>query len=221
MGGMLLVVVGDGVCVPDSALGLVKTEFRGLTVERYDSVADLAALERRPVRLLLVEQEAAELEADLGLPALDAVAAHTLALSYRDEALAARFLERALMREDSARIGFLPVNLQLDCWLSTLRLLLLGHPSVPQSLFRRLHRPRPAADGGDTAEAALPLTRRERQVLELASLGKQNKLIAADLSLSEHTVKLHMHNIIRKMGATNRTEAVSRFLAARHARASA
>nr|WP_246849425.1 LuxR C-terminal-related transcriptional regulator [Rubellimicrobium arenae] len=53
---------------------------------------------------------------------------------------------------------------------------------------------------------AANLTDRELQVLELVSRGKQNKSVAAELGLSEHTVKLHMHHIISKLGARNRTE---------------
>jgi DNA-binding NarL/FixJ family response regulator len=36
--------------------------------------------------------------------------------------------------------------------------------------------------------------------------GKANKTIAYELTMSESTVKVHMHNIMKKIGATNRTE---------------
>jgi DNA-binding NarL/FixJ family response regulator len=45
----------------------------------------------------------------------------------------------------------------------------------------------------------------------MASQGLQNKTIASALRLSEHTVKIHMHNIINKLGAHNRTEAAALF----------
>jgi Bacterial regulatory proteins, luxR family len=38
-------------------------------------------------------------------------------------------------------------------------------------------------------------------------LGKANKIIAFDLGMSESTVKVHVRNIMRKMGATDRTQA--------------
>jgi DNA-binding NarL/FixJ family response regulator len=56
------------------------------------------------------------------------------------------------------------------------------------------------------------LTPRESEILHLASEGKQNKVIAFDLGVSEHTVKLHMHHLIQKLGVRNRTEAVGRYL---------
>ena len=54
------------------------------------------------------------------------------------------------------------------------------------------------------------LTTREREVLELLSQGLPNKLIARKLQISEHTVKFHVSSIYAKLGATSRTDAVSR-----------
>jgi DNA-binding NarL/FixJ family response regulator len=62
-------------------------------------------------------------------------------------------------------------------------------------------------------DASLPdeaLTAREREVLELLSRGLPNKLIARRLQISEHTVKFHVSSIYAKLGATSRTDAVSR-----------
>jgi NarL family two-component system response regulator YdfI len=54
------------------------------------------------------------------------------------------------------------------------------------------------------------LTNREREVLELVSQGLSNKLIARRLQISEHTVKFHIASISNKLGASSRTDAVSR-----------
>lgn len=53
------------------------------------------------------------------------------------------------------------------------------------------------------------LTAREMEVLHLLAQGLANKQIAAALTISEHTVKFHVSSIYAKLGATNRTEAVS------------
>lgn len=53
------------------------------------------------------------------------------------------------------------------------------------------------------------LTAREAEVLHLMARGKPNKEIAADLSITERTVKFHVSAILGKLGATNRTEAIS------------
>ena len=55
-----------------------------------------------------------------------------------------------------------------------------------------------------------PLTARERDVLSLISQGLPNKLIARQLSISEHTVKFHISSIYTKLGASSRTDAVSK-----------
>ena len=59
------------------------------------------------------------------------------------------------------------------------------------------------------AELPEPLTRREREVLQMLASGLGNKEIAAHLSISDHTVKFHVASILGKLGASSRTEAVS------------
>jgi DNA-binding NarL/FixJ family response regulator len=59
-----------------------------------------------------------------------------------------------------------------------------------------------------------PLTAREREVIELVSSGATNQEIANALVISESTVKSHVKHILRKLGAANRAEAVSRHLSA-------
>ena len=53
------------------------------------------------------------------------------------------------------------------------------------------------------------LTPREHEVLRLLTKGRQNKEIAADLFITERTVKFHITSILAKLGAGNRTEAVT------------
>lgn len=55
----------------------------------------------------------------------------------------------------------------------------------------------------------VPLTPRELEVLHLVAQGLPNKEIAARLVISERTAKFHVSSIMTKLGATNRTEAVS------------
>lgn len=51
------------------------------------------------------------------------------------------------------------------------------------------------------------LTSRQTAVLTHLQQGKANKIIAYELGMSESTVKVHVRNIMRRMGATNRTQA--------------
>jgi DNA-binding NarL/FixJ family response regulator len=52
-----------------------------------------------------------------------------------------------------------------------------------------------------------PFTRREIEVLELASQGMTNSEIAGRLELSVHAIKFHLAAVYRKLGVANRTEA--------------
>jgi DNA-binding NarL/FixJ family response regulator len=54
-----------------------------------------------------------------------------------------------------------------------------------------------------------PLTQRERAVLDRMAHGCGNKEIAAQLNISDHTVKFHVSSILAKLGAASRTEAVT------------
>ena len=54
-----------------------------------------------------------------------------------------------------------------------------------------------------------PLTPREIEVLRLVAAGNANKLIADQLSITEETVKGHVKNILSKLGANDRTHAVT------------
>jgi DNA-binding NarL/FixJ family response regulator len=60
-------------------------------------------------------------------------------------------------------------------------------------------------------DSAMPesLTERETEVLQLLAQGKPNKAIAADLFITERTVKFYVSAILGKLGAGNRTEAVA------------
>ncbi|MFC1463630.1 MAG: response regulator [Candidatus Brachytrichaceae bacterium NZ_4S206] len=79
----------------------------------------------------------------------------------------------------------------------------LLQPAVQSRLMRRLREERDRAP-------AETLTPREAQVLRLMAEGKTNKEIAAQLAITERTVKFHVGAILGKLGAGNRTEAVRR-----------
>ncbi len=82
----------------------------------------------------------------------------------------------------------------------------LPRPGRTAELLRRLARkPRPAV-----AQPAAGLTAREREVLELVTLGLTNREIAGTLSCSPGTVKVHVEHIIAKLEVSDRTQAAVR-----------
>ncbi|WP_246039841.1 helix-turn-helix transcriptional regulator [Sulfitobacter sabulilitoris] len=142
----------------------------------------------------------------------------TVALAYRNLCLARKLLGQADNADSIADLRFLPMNIQFDRWLSVFRLVLSGDGFLPYELLSAsliAHADNmPAAVSADPSGMSdVDLTAREREVLTLVAEGKQNKIIAEDLNLSVHTVKLHIHHLITKLGVHNRTEAALRYSA--------
>ena len=108
--------------------------------------------------------------------------------------------------------GVLPMNIKLDVWLSIIHLMVRGGEYFPARVFETSGFPRQFASGESPAVPERPIARftpREKQILDLVSRGYQNKAIATELELSESTVKVHIHNIISKLGSQNRNEAAT------------
>jgi DNA-binding NarL/FixJ family response regulator len=68
-----------------------------------------------------------------------------------------------------------------------------------------------AAKNLEDAARNRSLTARQRAVLELLSRGDTNKVIARRLGMTEGTVKVHVRQIMRKLGVTNRTQVAVAF----------
>ncbi len=85
-----------------------------------------------------------------------------------------------------------------------------GLVALPTALAERLQEQRSVVQAIQLESPDESLTAREREVLELLSQGLPNKLIARRLQISEHTVKFHVSSLSAKLGASSRTDAVSR-----------
>ena len=70
----------------------------------------------------------------------------------------------------------------------------------------RIAAEREARRRSDWRQRRALLTPREAEIADLAALGTPNKTIAAHFAISEGTVKVHLHSIFRKLGATSRSD---------------
>lgn len=95
-------------------------------------------------------------------------------------------------------VGYLLKNLVRKELLETIRIVHSGKRRVPPEIATEI-----AEHVADDA-----LTQREIDVLRRVAAGKSNKLIAAELDISEGTVKTHMKSILPKLDASDRTHAV-------------
>ena len=148
---------------------------------------------------------------DLEMPELDGVAALARMRTARPDVRALVFTafdtdERILAAVRAGAQGYFLKGAPRDELFRAVRIVSEGgsllQPVVATKLLRRM-----ATTAGAEPPAAA-LTGREAQVLRLLAQGRANKEIAAELVISERTVKFHVSSILSKLGAGNRTEAV-------------
>jgi DNA-binding NarL/FixJ family response regulator len=114
-----------------------------------------------------------------------------------------------------------PARLWTPAWRTLGLRAVLPLPAAPEELRAAvravhagllvLHPEALAAPAAAAAKATprLALTSREREILELIADGARNRVIAARLGISRHTVKFHVASVLVKLGARSRTEAVA------------
>ena len=96
--------------------------------------------------------------------------------------------------------GYIPTSLSLNVAVEALRLVKAGGVFIPASSIV------PDSNGPALVKNTALLTERQMEVVEEIRHGKANKQIAYELKMSEHTVKVHLRHIMRKLKARNRTE---------------
>ncbi|MCW4467073.1 response regulator transcription factor [Glutamicibacter sp. MNS18] len=112
---------------------------------------------------------------------------------------------------DAGASGFLLKNTEPETLIHAVHQVAAGHgllaPEVTLKLIRRRTAGRPAEPGPES-QLLQSLTERERQVLALLATGGNNQEIAAQLGLSEATVKTHLSNLLAKTNLRDRVQAV-------------
>lgn len=178
-------------------------------VQRGEAVASDAGGPRSPAELLelfgwrsYVVAPLRLRESPIGLLHAEPALASELDLEIAEiyaQGLAAAF-ERAVLREtvqrhrDELRAAVSGIGDHLD--------------ESPPGLELAL-RPAELEPSGEEHES---LTRRESEILQMLGSGQTNGAIATSLLISESTVKFHVKNILLKLGATSRADAVARHL---------
>lgn len=220
--------VGSQRLFSEVVLRTIETEFAGVTASRCPDMASWMLVHadpdpevQLPLRLLIVDERLAEGLAQLLRghdPMIDGV---NIAIAVREVPDAVALMARWGTLFKAAGVSILPMNLNLNAWIQLIRLIDCGADYMPVSVYGAapagpvegaapnvvpLH-----AHGQGAMPGPLPggarLTPREREVLALVAAGRPNKAIARELEVSAHTVKLHLHRIMVKLGVSNRTEA--------------
>jgi DNA-binding NarL/FixJ family response regulator len=106
--------------------------------------------------------------------------------------------------------GFLLKDVPADDLIAAIKLVAAGDavvaPSVTRRLLDRFASRLPSADA-PTPKALESLTDRELDVLRLVARGRSNAEIAADLFVSETTVKTHVGHVLTKLAVRDRVQA--------------
>ena len=114
--------------------------------------------------------------------------------------------ERIIAAVEAGAVGYLLKGAPRADVFSAVRVVAAGGsllaPLAASAVLRRVR--------GESPPTAPSLTMRERMVLEHLARGLGNKQIAARLGITERTVKFHVSSVFTKLGAANRTEAVTR-----------
>lgn len=160
---------------------------------------------------------------DIDMPRMDGITA-TERINERDPHLPVIMLTVSTLDRDLfeairvGAVGFLSKSLSPDALVRSLRGFQRGEslpisPSMAQKVLSYFQQ----RDLGPAARTAVPseqmeitLTAREHEVLELIARGARDREIADLLVVTESTVKKHVQNILRKLHARNRAEAVAR-----------
>lgn len=217
---LMIAFIGKELFYSNQTLRSVQNEF-GVRAYRYETLDALLAESDPSVpaeRIIVVDQML--IEDLLTRPADYAKLAEDgcLAFAYRKKS-SPRFLFERWDRARFGNIGYLPMNVAPDVWRAILRLLMHEELHLPCFLADSVSAKRASAETPVEKQPVTrtrapeklllyaKLTRREKQVLRQVAQGKSNKAIAAKLGITEHTVKLHMHNVSGKIDVSNRTAA--------------
>jgi DNA-binding NarL/FixJ family response regulator len=141
---------------------------------------------------------------DLSMPVMDGLAATRAILEEFPDARIVVLttyagdedIHRAL---DAGALGYLVKDMMAAEIFKMIRLVMSGRRGIPPAVAATLaeHTPR------------IPLTPRETEVLSLIATGMTNAEIATRIGRTEETVKVHVKNILQKLHARDRTEAVT------------
>jgi DNA-binding NarL/FixJ family response regulator len=176
--------------------------------EAGDGLAALEALAATPADIVLM---------DVRMPGLDGVqATERLLAGAREPAPRVLMLttfdldEHVFPALRAGASGFLLKDTEPEALLDAIRTVAGGDAVVAPSATRRLlDRVAPALPGDEEPDARLTaLTAREREVLVAVARGHSNGEIARELAMAEATVKTHVGNLLRKVGARDRVHLV-------------
>jgi DNA-binding NarL/FixJ family response regulator len=201
-----IILIDDNRLVREGLAGLIRgeTDFKILAASADADEALRKVRDAKPQIVLL----------DFGLEGSDSM---EVASGIRTQAPDARIIIMGLspLQDNVAEFvrtgvsGFLMKDSSFETFVNTIRAVAGGAQVLPKeltgSLFGQIAR-NAVRKSAPKALAAVRITRREREVIDLISDGLSNKEIAVRLGIAVHTVKSHVHNVLEKLSLHSRLE---------------
>jgi two-component system nitrate/nitrite response regulator NarL len=103
--------------------------------------------------------------------------------------------------------GYLLKDIACESLMQSLTLVMMGEKVFPTNLADLLVSSRPSGIATAIPGQRAGLSQREIQILRCLVNGSSNKMIAIHLNITEATVKVHLKSLLRKINASNRTQA--------------
>ena len=196
------VIADDHPMVRDALASALRSAFKSAAVGFAGTLAEAqAALAAAPETDLLI------LDLDMpGMQGLTGLAALRAAYPTIPVVIVSATTNPAAMRQaiEMGAAGFIPKLAPSERFLEVIRAVLAGVIWLPPEASDQAL----AANDRDIAARAARLTPQQHRVLCLMAEGKANKVIAYEMQITEPTVKAHVTEILRKLGASSRTQAV-------------
>ena len=199
-----LLLVDDHPLFRSGLTYLLRTLDAELEVDEAGNCPQALALAGRRYDLILLDLKMPGIN---GIDALSAIrnafpSSPAVVLSAEDDS---RIVRQAI---ESGAMGYIPKSSTPDVMIQALKLILAHGVYLPPNVLlaqAEIVEPRRP----EAAEATIEgLSERQMEVLRRVVQGKQNKVIAGELDISEGTVKAHLSAVLRALHARNRTEVV-------------
>jgi DNA-binding NarL/FixJ family response regulator len=177
----------------------------GPVVKSYSSVQDWITVVKPAPWIVVLSTGGREQDADevqVGLELLSRLDAPLTLILLADAEEPHRIL-RAL--QQGVR-GYIPTSSSLMIAIEAVRLVRAGGVYIPANSLIASGKHKSESTGTSPRRPDILLTDRQLLVLEALHKGKSNKAIAFELNIHESTVKVHVRNIMKKLGARNRTQ---------------
>jgi DNA-binding NarL/FixJ family response regulator len=186
---------------------LFREGLRQMLLQLSDEITIIEAADHEGVLHLAAQHADADLALlDLNMPGKEPLAALAAILAQSPTIpivvlSASEDLDDVRRVLEAGAMGFIPKRETAKVILSALRLVLSGGIYIPPMLMQK-------DPGLGARRGEVGFTPRQREVLQRLVLGKSNKEIGREMSLSDATVKVHLAAIFRSLNVGSRAEAV-------------